>query len=403
MRLAFVAACAILAAVGAVGQEPEFTPLFNGTDLTGWQPFGGEWSVADQQIVGRVSGDKSAWLLHTGEYSDFEVELEFRTPVPANGGLQFRSHWLPKEPVPQGIPQEQLVRDMYGYQANIDPKQLEATGAVVAKHGDPPLAIASAEAQAALKPTDWNTLRVRAVGDTFEVSVNGAISCRVTNDRFVRGAVGLQVFPTRDAPMTEVFYRNIRIKDLGRGGNWRPLFNGTDLAGWKVWGEEKWSVQDGAILGQSGPKQSEGYLATEERFKDFHVRGSFKMLGAGNFGLFYHATIQYDEKQYPVIAGVQGEVDPNYPGPTGWIYESYKRGWLVQPDLTTAASYALRVGQWNEIEIRSIGNRNQTWVNGFPVVDFTDPAPQLFEGSLALQLHTGGVDGITWKDIFVKP
>jgi hypothetical protein len=401
MRFAIVA-LALLGAVGAVAQEPDWTPLFNGTDLAGWQPYGGEWTVADGQIVGRVGGEQSAWLLHTGEYSDFEAELEFRMPAPANGGLQFRSHWLPKEPVPQGVPLEQLVRDMYGYQANIDPRQAEATGAVVAKHGEPPLAIASAEAQAALKPNDWNTLRVRVVGDTIEVFVNGATSCRVTNDRYIRGAIGLQVFPSKDVPVTEIAYRNIRVKDLGRTGTWRPLFNGTDLTGWKTWGEEKWTVQDGTILGTSGPKASEGYLATEEKFKDFHVRGSFKMQGKGNFGLFYHSTIAYDEKQYPVISGVQGEVDPNYPGPTGWIYESYKRGWLINPDLTTAASYALRVGQWNDIEIRSIGNRTQTWVNGFPVVDFTDPAQQLFEGSFALQLHTGGVDGIAWKDILVK-
>jgi hypothetical protein len=322
--------------------------------------------------------------------------------APANGGLQFRSHWLPKEPVAPGVDPKQLPYDMYGYQANIDPQQPEATGAVVGKHGEPPLAVASAEAQATFKPNEWNTLRVRAVGDTIEVFVNGATACRVQNDRYLRGGIGLQVFPTQGQPATEIRYKNARLRDLGRSGNWRPLFNGADLAGWKVWGEERWSVQDGAILGQSGPKKSEGYLATEETFKDFQVRGRFKMLGLGNFGLFYHSTIQYDEKQYPVISGVQGEVDPSFPGPTGWVYESYKRGWLVQPDLSAAASYALRPGDWNEIEIRSVGNRIQTWVNGYPVVDFTDPAPQLFEGSFALQLHTGGVDGITWKDLYVK-
>jgi hypothetical protein len=386
----------------AATTEPAATPLFNGSDLSGWQPLVGEWVVEQGELVGRARSEHMAWLLHPVEYTDFEAELEFRTPTPANGGFQFHAHWLPQEPVPQGVAVDQLPKDMYGFQANIDTNRPEGTGAVVAKHGAPPLAAASAEAQAAVKPTDWNSMRVRMIGPDIEVTVNGVTACRVQSELFRRGAIALQVVATEGATMTEVRYRNIRVRDLGRGEGWRPLFNGTDLTGWKNWGEESWTVEDGAIVGRSGPKKSEGYLATEESFKDFDIRAQFKMLGAGNFGLFYHSTIQYDDKQYPVISGVQGEVEPAYPGSTGWVYESYKRGWLVQPDLTRAAAYALRVDQWNEIEIKATGNRVQTWVNGFPVLDFIDQTPQLFEGSMALQLHTGGVDGIMWKDIEVK-
>lgn len=394
---------AIAAAAGAGASEPEAAALFNGIDLQGWMPLTGEWTVEENTIVGRARGEHMAWLLHTAEFVDLDVELEFLTPQPANGGLQFRAHWLPREPVPPGLALDQIVRDMYGFQANIDPARAGATGALVARHGDPPLAVASAEAQAALRdPGEWNSMRVRAVGPDLEVSLNGVTACRVRNDRYTKGAIALQVVPREGAPVTEVRYRNIRARDLGRGDGWRALFNGQDFSGWKEWGAEKWTVENGVIVGRSGPKASEGYLATEETFQDFHVRGSFKMMGAGNFGLFYHSTIQYNEDNYPVIAGLQGEVDPTYPGPTGWVYESYRRGWLTPPDTARAAAYALRPGDWNEIEIRCVGNRIQTWVNGFPVLDLTDPARQLFEGSFALQLHTGGTDGISWKDLYVK-
>ncbi|HOQ89366.1 MAG TPA: DUF1080 domain-containing protein, partial [Candidatus Hydrogenedentes bacterium] len=77
------------------------------------------------------------------------------------------------------------------------------------------------------------------------------------------------------------------------------------------------------------------------------------------------------------------------------------RGWLEKPDMNRLAAWALRPGAWNEIEIRSQGNRVTTWVNGVRAVDITDQGQQLFEGSFALQLHTGGSAGIMWKDLYV--
>jgi hypothetical protein len=34
------------------------------------------------------------------------------------------------------------------------------------------------------------------------------------------------------------------------GSEWQPLFNGTDLSGWKKVGQEKWQLVDGAIFSQ---------------------------------------------------------------------------------------------------------------------------------------------------------
>ncbi|MEX2016473.1 MAG: DUF1080 domain-containing protein [Candidatus Hydrogenedentales bacterium] len=131
------------------------------------------------------------------------------------------------------------------------------------------------------------------------------------------------------------------------------------------------------------------------------VRGAFKMLGEGNYGLFYHSTINLRDDGYPVIAGVQGEVEPSYPGTTGGLYESYQRGWIARPEENSLESYALKPDEWNTIEIRSRGNHVTTWVNGFRTVDFTDPEPRLFTGAFALQLHTGAGAGIDWKELYV--
>lgn len=372
--------------------------------LDGWRILSGEWRIEDSAIIGRAAKDENGWLLYEArEFADCEIEFEFRTPTPTNGGIQLRSHWLPRMPLQEGETVHDAPRQMYGYQANVETRRRLGTGVIMCENGRGYLAEPSQEAAKTLKQRDWNTMRVVARNNEVAVYLHDVLACKIEDEAFIGGFIALQVFPFQsEDDFTEIAYRNIRVKDYGRDGGWRALFDGKTLNGWKEWGEEEWAVEDGVIMGRSGPKQSEGYLATEEIFKDFRVRGGFKMLGDGNYGLFYHSTIQLREKDgYPLIAGLQGEVEPNYPGSTGWIYESYQRGWLVKPDHTAMEATALRVGAWNEIEIRARGNRATTWVNGIQVLDIEDDDRRLFEGSFALQLHTGGADGVAWKDIYV--
>ena len=41
------------------------------------------------------------------------------------------------------------------------------------------------------------------------------------------------------------------------------LFNGKNLDGWVNYGSEKWYVEDGLLICESGPKAEYGYLGTE--------------------------------------------------------------------------------------------------------------------------------------------
>lgn len=404
-----LAAAALAVALSAPAQE--WQPLEVPADLAGWRIAGdgGEWTVADGVVTGRAARDINSWLLYEGaEYADFEFEYEFRTPEPTNGGVQFRSHWLPKTPVPAGVNPADAEHLMYGYQANVETRQRTGSGKIIDENGrgplcEPALSVVQPLIQDnKMSQRGWNTMRIVAMGPKIEVYMGGERVCAVEDEAYIGGFLALQVYHLDiEADVTEVQYRNMRVKDYGRCGTWRPLFNGENLDGWKEWGSEEWAVEDGAIIGRSGPKQSEGYLATEETWTDFRVRGSFQMMGDGNFGLFYHSSITLRDDGYPVIAGVQGEVEPGFPGSTGWVYESYKRGWLVKPDMSQVGAVAMRPGQWSEIEIRSVGSTVDTWVNGIRVLHLEDPAPNLTEGSFALQLHTGGVDGIKWKGIYV--
>ena len=55
------------------------------------------------------------------------------------------------------------------------------------------------------------------------------------------------------------------------------LFNGTDLSGWIIYGTEKWYVEDGLLICESGPNAEYGYLGTDDYYKDFVLNLEFSI------------------------------------------------------------------------------------------------------------------------------
>lgn len=172
------------------------------------------------------------------------------------------------------------------------------------------------------------------------------------------------------------------------------LFNGKDLSGWKIYGTEKWYVEDGLLICESGPDEEYGYLATEKSYKDFELTVDFKQEANGNSGVFFRSYIEGTR-----ITGWQAEVAP--PGHnTGGIYESYGRGWLIQPD--PEKDKALHMGEWNTMTIKAVGDKVTTWLNGEMMIDFEDEKIGAAEGSIALQIHSGGGIKVLWRNLNIK-
>jgi 3-keto-disaccharide hydrolase len=180
---------------------------------------------------------------------------------------------------------------------------------------------------------------------------------------------------------------------------WVSLFNGKDLSGWKAHGDERWAVEDGTIVGESTAGKY-GYLVTDKTYRDFDLRVRFIGEKDGNSGLFFHCRITGSSETGPDIQGIQAEVDPTPNHHTGGLYESGGRGWLIQP--TAEGEKALKPGEWNMLEVSVHGNRIVTRLNGVEIVNFADQAPKFTEGSIALQIHTGGGVKVCWKDIEIR-
>jgi hypothetical protein len=183
-------------------------------------------------------------------------------------------------------------------------------------------------------------------------------------------------------------------------GGWVPLFNGKDLTGWKINGEEKWVAEQGTILCESTANKY-GYLTTKKTFRNFDLRLKFKGEADGNSGVFLHARITGTDPQHgPDIEGMQVEVDPKAGNHTGGLYESGGREWVAMP--TAEGEKALHPADWNELEVSVQGNHIVTHLNGVKIADFMDQAPRFTDGVIGLQIHTGGGVKMRWKDVSIK-
>ncbi|MBN8864280.1 MAG: DUF1080 domain-containing protein [Sphingobacteriales bacterium] len=177
-------------------------------------------------------------------------------------------------------------------------------------------------------------------------------------------------------------------------GQSTSIFNGKDLTGWTAHGTEKWYVEKGELICESGPDKQYGYLSTNKAYKNFELTLQFKQEANGNSGVFFRSSIDGVK-----ISGWQVEVAPAGQH-TGGIYESYGRGWLIQPD--SVREKALKEGKWNKMRIRVVNDNVTTWLNGKQMITLSDARIGAGNGFIALQIHDGGGIKVRWKDIRIK-
>jgi hypothetical protein len=174
----------------------------------------------------------------------------------------------------------------------------------------------------------------------------------------------------------------------------QKLFNGKDLNGWTIHGTEKWYVENGNLVCESGPDKKYGYLSTNKQYKNFVLEYDFKLEANGNSGVFIRSSIEGTK-----ISGWQVEVAPPGNG-TGGIYESYGRGWLTKP--TAEKESSLSADGWNTGKIEVKNDEITTWLNGNQISNIKDGKIGAATGFIALQIHDGGGIKVRWKNIRLK-
>ena len=169
------------------------------------------------------------------------------------------------------------------------------------------------------------------------------------------------------------------------------IFNGKDLTGWTIHGTEKWYVENKKLVCESGPDKQYGYLSTDKNYKNFELTLEFIQEANGNSGVFFRSSIEGVK-----INGWQCEVAP-IDHHTGGIYESYGRGWLIQPD--SVHEKYLKTGKWNKLRLKVVGDEVTTWLNGQQMIYLKDEKIGAGIGFIALQIHDGGGIKVRWRKI----
>jgi hypothetical protein len=193
-------------------------------------------------------------------------------------------------------------------------------------------------------------------------------------------------------------------------GQWKQLFDGKDLTGWKHVGPGYMTVEDGLIQTHGGM----GLLYwTGGKLGDCVLRVVYKMRDHDdNSGVFIRIPIEPREQWMPVHYGYEVQI-LNSPEPFGED-EYHATGTLYS--LTKPLARPGKPGpEWNSMEITLDGPHTIVAVNGMKVTDYTEGEPvpprkfdfepqrgtRPNEGYIGLQNHSDK-DIVFFKEVAVK-
>ncbi len=321
---------------------PGWLSLFDGQTLFGWSPNSSTtWKVEDGSIVG--SGETPGLLVSHVRFSDYMFRCEAKFAEGANSGLFLRTAFTPKNPAVDCFELNFCDQHPAGF----------TTGSLVGRQKTEAPIVAAGK---------WHLWEARVQGARVQVWLDGTQVLDHTDEstpQLTAGFIGLQM----NGGQAE--FRNIAIQPLG----FESLFDGKSLAGWHVvpGSAGEFRVVDNTIEVTGG----RGFLETEATAADFVLQFDAITLGKDlNSGVFFRA--------------IKGTAEAPSHGYEFQIHHGFKEGDRTKPvDHGTGAIFRRQsakriVGQdkvWFTGTLVADGPRMMTWVDGIPVVAWTDERP----------------------------
>ncbi|HEX7584977.1 MAG TPA: family 16 glycoside hydrolase [Prolixibacteraceae bacterium] len=359
-------------------KEKGFVSIFNGKDLSGWHGLVknpvvrakmskeelakaqaeadvkmlNNWSVKDGCIVFNGEGDN---LCTQKMYGDFEMLVDWKISKNGDSGIYLR-----------GSPQVQIWDT-----SRVDVGAQVGSGGLYnnQKNQSKPLVLADNAIG------DWNTFRIKMVGERVTVYLNGILvvdNVLMENywDRsipiFAKDAIELQ------AHGTNLAFRNVFVKELDddqvqlsaqeEAEGFKLLFNGKNLDNWV--GDKIDYVPENGMIVVSPKEGGHGNIYTEKEYSNFIIRFEFQLTPGANNGLGIHAPLEGDAayvgKELQILdntADIYKDLQPyQYHGSVYGIIPA-KRGFLSP------------VGEWNYQEVIVKGDDVKITLNGTVILD----------------------------------
>ncbi len=357
-RTLLALACVVISTAASLAVEDGFASLFNGNNLTGWVVEHGEagtFSIQKDVIYCPGKTGYPAWLRSEEEYENFDLRFEFRMDGWCNSGIFFHAPLHGRN-------------SRVGFEFQIDHKTQEG---LLTKSAGAIFDVLPPKTMAVGPDKSWNQGRILMDWPNLKCWINGEMVQDINVEdypelthRLRRGYLGIQDMGY------QVWYKNIRIKELPSKESWQVLFNGENFDGWYEEGDgAKWKVVDGVIHTTGGTS----YLVTNDEYEDFELQTYVRTSRNANGGIFLRwKQLKGGDRGNEIQ--IENTPDSNYT--TGSLYNQVR-----------APMFHYQDEEWFLMQIKVQGPHLVVRVNGETVVD-TDQFPTVRKGRISLQMHS---------------
>ena len=148
-------------------------------------------------------------------------------------------------------------------------------------------------------------------------------------------------------------------------GTWRTLFDGSSTDAWRGYKGAPipggWHIT-GNTLAKDVPVAD---IVTKDVFADFELELEWKIGEAGNSGIFYRGTEEYEHIYW---SGPEYQLLDDVKAPDGTArITSAGADYGLYP---SPAGHLKPVGEWNSTRIIAKGNHVEHWLNGFKLLEY---------------------------------
>lgn len=146
---------------------------------------------------------------------------------------------------------------------------------------------------------------------------------------------------------------------------WKVLFDGTSMAAFRGYKSDAmppgWSIVNGTLAKDART----GDIISKEQFGDFELEVEWKIAAAGNAGIFYRGTEEYERvywsaPEYQLLDDEKADDNKTRLTCAGAAYALYP----------SPAGHLKKVGEWNTTRIVAKGAHVEHWLNGVKLLEY---------------------------------
>lgn len=177
----------------------------------------------------------------------------------------------------------------------------------------------------------------------------------------------------------------------------QPIFNGTNLAGWKALEPNQfWKIADGVLTGENNDKLTGNVLFTADTYTNFVIELDARWNGEIDSGVMLRAP------ELQVQFGISRSLKRDMTG-AFYLAKTAKQPKPGYPDAghTKGVESLFKKGDWNTFRIEAKGDIFTVWLNGEQVSQYED-AHYSGGAPIGLQIHPGLKMKVEYRHIRVK-